>query len=127
MPWTACGGGCRSAAPREGLRGLRWACPGTLTACGPVLVKRTDHTSFAPAHLLDALLKVGTLQHSRIAETAPHLIKQIPVLTKSPQLANDMADQVDALHVKQQAGGPPRHGPDTPLRPPHNGPLTHAA
>jgi len=63
------------------------------------LVKRAEHAPFAPVHLLDALLKVGTLQHSRIAEPAPHLIKQVPVLTESPQLARSATIEINGQRL----------------------------
>lgn len=74
-------------------------------SCGAILANRAEHSPLAAAHLLEALTEVRTLQQCRIAETAPHLIEQVPVLTECPQIANDMADHVDALHVKQQTGG----------------------
>src|ERR1022692_3401854 len=73
-------------------------------ARGVILAKRAEHCPLAAAHLPEALAEVGTIQQCRIAETAPHLIEQVPVLTECPQIANDMADHVHTLHVKQQTG-----------------------
>jgi len=52
--------------------------------------------ALVPAHLFDALPQVGTLQQGHIAQTAPHLIQQIPVPAQRPQAPDDMADLTNA-------------------------------
>jgi hypothetical protein len=81
-----------------------WARHVTLAACDAIPGQRAQHVALAPARLFDALPQVGAFQQRRIAQTAPHRIQQIPVLTQRPQVPEDMADLMHASHVQQQTG-----------------------
>src|ERR1019366_9080834 len=50
-------------------------------------------------------MEVAALQQRGVGETAPHLVEQVPVFTERPQLADDVADGVNALDVEQETGG----------------------
>ena len=58
--------------------------------------ERAEHASLTAAHLVQAVAQVAALQQYRVLKTAPHLVKQVPVLTRSPQLADQVADSMHA-------------------------------
>lgn len=57
---------------------------------------------FASAHLLDALLQVGSLQQDGVIQASPYLIKQVAIFAVIPQFAQDMTHEVDALRIQQE-------------------------